>query len=93
MVLLQPQRRLNGRPKEASSTDLRYRCRLGCFGLRELGAGRARKVIHTHLSDGTKSLINTYGFKLGVALRTDLQRDLNGGPAGYIWNISKTVKA
>lgn len=53
----------------------------------------ARKVIRAHLSDGAKSLINTYGFKIGVSLRTPLQRELNGGPEGYIWSLSKTVPA
>lgn len=53
----------------------------------------ARKVILANLSAGDKSLINTYGFKLGVSLRTPLQRELNGGPEGYVWCISKMVRA
>lgn len=52
---------------------------------------QAERVIRRSLlSDSEKSLIKKHGFKLSVQQRTDLHRELNGGPEGFIWGVGKT---
>lgn len=51
----------------------------------------AAAIIKKIISDASNSLLKTHGFKLIVAKRTDLHRELNGGPAGFVWSIGKVV--
>lgn len=53
----------------------------------------AAAIIRRHLSDASKALLEKAGFSLNVSERTDLQVELNGGPKGFVWTISKTIKA
>ncbi len=41
------------------------------------------------LGDSEKNLIEKHGFQLSVQRRTELQRELNGGPEGFIWGVGK----
>ncbi len=49
----------------------------------------ARRLVMKIIDDASKSLVEKYGFKVVVGRRTDLQRELNGGPDGYVWSIGK----
>jgi len=49
----------------------------------------AKRVVKELLPDSSRTLINRYGFKLSVTMRTDLQRELNGGLEGYVWSVGK----
>lgn len=64
-------------------------------GWAELGRARspeqARNIVLAHLGDASKSLVKNYGFQVYVDRRTPLQRELNGGPDGYIWSVGKTI--
>lgn len=51
----------------------------------------AAAIAMRHLGDSALSLIKNHGFKLQVSQRTDLQRELNGGPEGYIFGVGKTI--
>lgn len=55
-------------------------------------AAAAAKIIKKILGDHSRSLIETFGFKLLVNQRTDLQVELNGGPHGFVWSVGKQVK-
>lgn len=46
----------------------------------------ARGVILRILADASHELLSR-GFELKVFRRTDLHRELNGGPDGYTWSI------
>lgn len=48
----------------------------------------ARRIITANLPASSKALLK-YGFKVIVTRRTALQRELNGGPDGYVWNVGK----
>lgn len=48
----------------------------------------ARRIITANLPASSKALLK-YGFKVTVTRRTALQRELNGGPDGYVWNVAK----
>jgi hypothetical protein len=49
----------------------------------------ASRIIRANLPASSKSLVENYGFKLTVTRRTALQRELNGGPDGYVWSVGK----
>ena len=50
----------------------------------------ARRIIKENLPSSASALLNKgYGFKLTVTRRTALQRELMGGPDGFIWNVRK----
>jgi hypothetical protein len=49
----------------------------------------AKRIIKANLPASARSLVNTYGFQLTVTRRTALQRELNGGPDGYVWSVGK----
>jgi hypothetical protein len=49
----------------------------------------ARRIVTANLPASSRSLVNTYGFRVTVTLRTALQRELNGGPDGFVWSVSK----
>lgn len=51
-------------------------------------AGAKRQIMRL-LSDASLNLVRRHGFELVVAERTALQRELNGGPKGYVWSIGK----
>lgn len=53
--------------------------------------GGARAVVMRTLSDPSLQLVKNHGFEVTVARRTPLQRELNGGPDGYIFSIGKVV--
>lgn len=53
----------------------------------------ARKLIMKTIDDASKSLVEKFGFKVIVGRRTELQRELNGGPDGYVWSIGKVCAA
>lgn len=54
---------------------------------------QAKRVITKLLSDAEKQLIAKHGFQLSVQRRTELQRELNGGPDGFIWGVGKNCPA
>jgi len=60
--------------------------------------GRARslagatRIVKANLPDGSRSLVEQYGFQLTVSRRTELQRELNGGPEGYVWSVGKLAR-
>lgn len=49
----------------------------------------ATRIVKANLPDSSRSLVDRCGVKLTVSRRTELQRELNGGPAGYVWSIGK----
>jgi len=49
----------------------------------------ARRIIKANLPASSRSLVDTYGFKLTVSRRTAQQRELTGGPDGYVWSVGK----
>ncbi len=49
----------------------------------------AKRCILKIVSDDSISLIRKYGFQLFVSERSELSRELNGGPKGYVWSIGK----
>lgn len=50
----------------------------------------ARRIIKANLPSSASVLLKKqYGFKLTVSRRTALQRELNGGPDGFVWNVGK----
>lgn len=51
----------------------------------------ARRVVNQAISDASKSLVNRCGFDVQVWRRTELQRELNGGPDGFVYSVGKTV--
>jgi hypothetical protein len=51
----------------------------------------ARTVASRFIGDAAQSLVKQHGFKVTVARRTALQRELNGGPDGYIFSVGKVV--
>lgn len=61
------------------------------LGWQVLGHARteaaARRIVMRELPQSSRVLVERYGFKVGVARRTALQRELNGGPEGFIWDV------
>lgn len=53
----------------------------------------AARVIRGTLGESSRRLLDRHGFKLAVQRRTDLQRELNGGPDGFIYSIVKSIPA
>ncbi|MBK3780071.1 hypothetical protein G3A43_07360 [Paraburkholderia aspalathi] len=51
----------------------------------------ARTIARRHIGDAAESLVKNFGFEVQVARRTALQRELNGGPDGYIFCVGKEV--
>ena len=51
-------------------------------------AAAAKRIITANLPAHARSLLK-YGFKVTVARRTPLQRELNGGPDGFVWSVGK----
>jgi hypothetical protein len=51
----------------------------------------ARTVASRFIGDAAQNLVKKHGFKVTVARRTALQRELNGGPDGYIFSVGKVV--
>lgn len=49
----------------------------------------ATRIVKANLPDCARSLVHKYGFKLTVWRRSELQRELNGGPEGYVWSVGK----
>lgn len=49
----------------------------------------ARRIAQAALPDSAKLLIDRCGFQLQVFRRSELQVELNGGPAGYVWSVGK----
>ncbi len=49
----------------------------------------ARRIVRRHLPTSSRVLVDQHGFKLTVFRRTDLQRELNGGPDGFVWSVGK----
>lgn len=56
-------------------------------------AESAGRVIRKTLGESSRRLLDRHGFTLTVQRRTELQRELNGGPDGFIYNIVKTISA
>lgn len=57
-------------------------------------AQSARRMIKRKLlTDSEKSLINNHGFDLLVFRRSDVIREINGGPEGFVYSVGKTVKS
>ena len=54
--------------------------------------GSAKRLVMKILDDASRNLVEKFGFKVFVGRRTDLQRELNGGPDGYVWSIGKTCR-
>lgn len=52
----------------------------------------ARRVILKTIGDASLALMQFHSFTLNVRRRTELARELNGGPDGYIWDIGKTTR-
>lgn len=52
----------------------------------------AAAIAKRHLGDSASSLIKNYGFELQVSRRTELQRELCGGPDGYVFSVGKVVR-
>jgi hypothetical protein len=53
----------------------------------------AARVLRKTLGESSRRLLERHGFTLNVQRRTELQRELNGGPDGYIYTIGKTIPA
>ncbi len=53
----------------------------------------ARIIRRNVLGDSEKNLIDKHGFQLSVQRRTELQRELNGGPEGFIWSVGMACPA
>lgn len=51
----------------------------------------ARAIVLRYLSDASLSLVKNFGFEVLVSRRTELQRELNGGPEGYVYSVGKVV--
>lgn len=51
----------------------------------------AKAVARRHIGDAAASLVKNYGFTVFVSLRTELQRELNGGPEGFVYSVGKTI--
>jgi glycine/D-amino acid oxidase-like deaminating enzyme len=51
----------------------------------------ARVIALRHIGDPAESLVKKFVFEVHVARRTPLQRELNGGPDGYIFSVGKEV--
>lgn len=49
----------------------------------------ARRIVKANLPASARSLVERYAFQLTVTRRTELQRELNGGPDGYVWCVGK----
>jgi hypothetical protein len=52
----------------------------------------AKRVLSRTLGESSRRLLDRHGFTLSVWRRTELQRELNGGPDGFVYSIGKTVK-
>lgn len=52
----------------------------------------AKRIVMKSIGDASKSLVHNHGFDVVVSRRTELQRELNGGPDGFIYTVGKTVK-
>ncbi|MBU9199859.1 hypothetical protein KTD31_00400 [Burkholderia multivorans] len=48
----------------------------------------ARRIVTANLPANARSMLQ-YGFEVKVFRRTELQRELNGGPDGYVWSLGK----
>ncbi|WP_157639965.1 hypothetical protein [Burkholderia ubonensis] len=48
----------------------------------------AKRIVQANLPASAKSLLK-YGFKVTVTRRTPMQRELNGGPDGFVWSVGK----
>lgn len=48
----------------------------------------AARIIRRSVGEATVGLLRA-GFRLVVTERSDLHRELNGGPAGYTWSVTK----
>lgn len=51
----------------------------------------ARAIVLRNLSDASLSLVKNFGFEVLVSRRTELQRELSGGPDGYVYSVGKVV--
>ncbi len=52
-------------------------------------AAARRFILKNVLADASLLLVRKYGFQLVVNERSELSRELNGGPNGYVWSIGK----
>jgi len=51
-------------------------------------ARAAKRIVEANLPSNARSLLG-YGFKLTIARRSDLHKELNGGPDGFVWSVGK----
>lgn len=51
-------------------------------------ARSAQRIVEENLPSNARSLLK-FGFKVTVSRRTALQRELNGGPDGFVWSVGK----
>ncbi len=79
--------------KEESLPVLSYHTGSGwaTLGFATSPAG-ARTIASRFIGDAAQSLVKLHGFQVTVARRTALQRELNGGPDGYIFSVGKVVQ-
>jgi hypothetical protein len=49
-------------------------------------------VASRFIGDAARNLVKHHGFKVTACRRTPLQRELNGGPDGYIFSVGKEVR-
>lgn len=78
---------------EAALPILTYHTSIGwvIHGYAKTKRQAERFIRNNLLGDQSRSLLKNYGFTLSVYPRSDLSRELNGGPEGWAFDIGKTV--